>query len=61
MYSSQTPQKTFPKENYETMKITTNLSELVYLDIYGTLYVQSLDKNNYFIIFVDDFNRKIWI
>ena len=45
----------------ETIRRTRELLEVVYFDICGPFNVQSLSKNNYFITFVDDFSRRIWI
>ena len=43
------------------MTRTNDLLELVPFDICGLLNTLSLGKNKYFIAFVDDFSRKIWV
>jgi len=35
--------------------------ELIYADFYGTIKPMSLGKNNYFLLFIDDFSRKMWV
>jgi hypothetical protein len=34
---------------------------LVHLDLYGPLQTQSISGSFYFLTFIDDFRRKIWI
>ena len=40
---------------------TSRTLELVHSDVCGTISVLSLGKNSYFVTFVDDFSRKIWV
>src|ERR1044072_8187588 len=40
---------------------TTGVLDVVYSDVYGPFEVPSLGGNKYFVSFVDDFSRKIWV
>lgn len=42
-------------------QIVTNLPQLIYTDIVGPFEVVSLEGNKYFIIFIEDYYRKILI
>ena len=40
---------------------TKNHLEVVYSDVYGPMQVNSYGGNRYFVTFIDDFSRKLWI
>ena len=40
---------------------TSKTLELVHSDVCGPISISSLGKNSYFVTFVDDFSRKIWV
>ena len=48
----------FPNESYSRAK---NPLELIYTDVCGPITTSSLGKNNYFLLFIDDFSRKTWV
>ena len=49
--------KSFPKE--ASTRATKPL-QLVHIDVCGPIKPSSLDKSNYFLLFIDDFSRKMW-
>jgi predicted membrane GTPase involved in stress response len=52
------PRNSFLKEiSYRTK----NMLELIHTDIYGLNTPNSLNKYRYFITFIDDFSRRIWV
>ena len=48
----------FPKESNSRAKKPL---ELKHADVYGSIKLSSLGKNNYFLFFIDDFSRKTWV
>jgi len=48
----------FPKESNSSAKKPL---ELIHVDVCGLIKPSSLGKNNYFLLFIDDFSRKIWV
>ncbi|KAK4269964.1 hypothetical protein QN277_023055 [Acacia crassicarpa] len=50
--------KSFPKE---ASSRTNKPLELIHTDVCGPLKPSSLGKNNYFLLFIDDFSRKTWV
>lgn len=48
----------FPKE---ATSRATNPLQLIHTDLCGPITPPSLGKNNYFILFIDDFSRKTWV
>ena len=50
--------KSFPKE---ASTRTNKPLQLVHADVCGSIKPSSLGKNNYFLLFIDDFSRKTWI
>jgi hypothetical protein len=50
--------KSFPKE--ASTRANKSL-QLVHADVCGPIKPSSLGKNNYFLLFIDDFSRKTWI
>ena len=49
--------KSFPKE--ASTRVTKPL-QLVHTDVCGPIKPSSLGKSNYFLLFIDDFSRKMW-
>ena len=50
--------KSFPKE---ASSRANKPLELIHTDVCGPLKPSSLGKNNYFLLFIDDFSRKTWV
>ena len=48
----------FPNESYSCAKRPL---ELIHTDVCGPINPSSLDKSNYFLLFIDDFSRKTWV
>ena len=57
LYGKQS-RKSFPQES--SWKARRPL-ELVHIDLCGPIKPSSFGKNNYFLLFIDDFSRKTWI
>ena len=38
-----------------------NVLDLVYSDVYGPIDVETLGGNKYFVTFIDDASRKVWV
>ena len=50
--------------NIEFCKSSTrksNVLDLVYSDVCGPIKVESLGSNRYFVTFIDDASRKVWV
>ena len=52
------PRKPFPKE---AISKATKPLQLVHVDVYGSIKPTSFGKNNYFLLFIDDFSCKTWV
>ena len=39
----------------------TKSLQLVHTNVCGPIKPSSLDKSNYFLLFIDDFSRKMWV
>ena len=48
----------FPKDG--AWRATRKL-ELAHTDVYGSMKTLSMDGNNYFILFIDDFSKMTWV
>ena len=48
----------FPKKSFHQAR---RLLELIHTDIYGPITPASFGGRHYFLTFIDDFNRKIWV
>ena len=48
----------FPKESNSRAKKPLEITHVV---VYGPIKPSSLGKNNYFLLFMDDFSRKTWV
>lgn len=52
-----------PRKNFksEVLPRTSDLLELIYLDVCGPVNVVTIGGNGYFVSFVDDYRRKMWV
>ena len=46
---------------YKSLERKSNILELVYSDVCGPFEVESLGGNRYFVTFIDDASRKVWV
>ena len=46
---------------YKSSERKSNILELVYSDVCGPFEVESLGGNRYFVTFIDDASRKVWV
>ena len=44
-----------------SLSIQTKPLQLVHTNMFGPIKPSSLGKNNYFLLFIDDFSRKTWV
>jgi len=47
-----------PKESNSRAK---KQQQLIHVNVYGPIKLSSLGKSNYFLLFIDDFLRKMWV